>query len=401
MAVFRERLGRGAAYWLVGYALLSNMIGTNLPTPLYGVYRTEFGFSQATLTLIFAIYALAVIAALLLFGRLSDAYGRRPLLMIGLLLAAAGSVLFALAQGVVWLFVARAVQGLAAGIVSGTVIAALVELQPRADKRHAALIATLAQAGGTALGPPLAGVLAQYAPLPTVLPYLIQLLLLTPALMAAWAMPETVEEAGSGSVTWRPRKPEVPAGIRVTFAFASAAVFVAWAVTGLYLSLVPSYVANLFQADNLALEGGVVFVMLGASSAAQVLLRRTPSQTAITSGLLMLAVGLGGIVLAVPLGSLWLLLLATLLSGIGHGLAFLGSQNAVGGVAPSERRAEVNSSFYLAVYLGVGLPVVGTGLAANLVGLYPAVAAFAAVIGTFGLLTVLLVATTGGEFVRS
>lgn len=117
-------------------------------------------------------------------------------------------------------------------------------------------------------------------------------------------MPETVKEAGSGSVTWRPRKPEVPAGIRVTFAFASAAVFVAWAVTGLYLSLVPSYVANLLQADNLGLEGGVVFVMLGASSAAQVLLRRTPSRRAITSGLLMLAVGLGGIDLAVPLASL-------------------------------------------------------------------------------------------------
>lgn len=214
-------------------------------------------------------------------------------------------------------------------------------------------------------------------------------------------MPETVKEAGSGSVTWRPRKPEVPAGIRVTFAFASAAVFVAWAVTGLYLSLVPSYVANLLQADNLALEGGVVFVMLGASSAAQVLLRRTPSRRAITSGLLMLAVGLGGIDLAVPLASLWLLLLATLLSGIGHGLTFLGSQNVVGCVAPSERRAEVNSSFYLAVYLGVGLPVVGTGFAANLVGLYPAVAAFAVVIGVFGLLTVLLVATKGGESVRS
>lgn len=111
----------------------------------------------------------------------------------------------------------------------------------------------------------------------------------------------------------------------------------------------------------------------------------------------MLAAGLGGIVLAVPLGSLWLLVLATLLSGVGQGLAFMGSQNVVGDVAPPERRAEVNSGFYLAVYLGVGLPVVGVGFTANLVGLYPAVALFAAVIGAMGLITALLVSTRGRE----
>ena len=223
---------------------------------------------------------------------------------------------------------------------------------------------------------------------------------MAPALAAAWAMPETVAEAGSGSVSWRPRKPQVPAGIRAPFALASATVFVAWAVTGLYLSLVPSYVTNLLGADNLALAGVVVFVMLGASSAAQVLLRKTPSRAAITAGLLMLAAGLGSIVLAVPLGSLWLVLLATLLSGVGHSLAFMGSQNVVGNVAPPERRAEVNSSFYLAVYLGVGLPVVGVGFTANLVGLFPAVASFAAAIGAFGLLTALLAATKGSKLLK-
>ena len=216
----RGRLGTGAAYWLVGYALLSLMIGTNLPTPLYGVYRAEFGFSQGTLTLIFATYALVLVVSLLIFGPLSDAYGRRPVLLWGLALAAVGSLAFALADGVGWLFLARAVQGVAAGIVSGTATAALVELHPKGDKGHAALIATLAAAGGTALGPPLSGVLAQYAPLPTVLPYLVHLLRVAAAFAAAWVMPETVEKAALSGASWRLRKPDVPAGIRAPFALA-------------------------------------------------------------------------------------------------------------------------------------------------------------------------------------
>lgn len=179
-------------FWLVGYLLFMLMVGTNLPTPLYGIYKHQWGFSAGVLTLVFAVYALTIIPSLLLFGQLSDRFGRKKALLPGLIVAAIGSILFALAHDVTWLFIARAIQGLAVGIVSGAGTAALAELHPHGDRRQAALIASVATAGGTALGPLLAGILAQYEPWPAVFPFVVHLILFVPGVLALLFIPETV-----------------------------------------------------------------------------------------------------------------------------------------------------------------------------------------------------------------
>src|SRR5947199_3566365 len=140
------------------------MAGANLATPLYAVYADHFHFTSLVLTAIFATYAFVLVPALVVFGRLSDRFGRRPVLVAGLLTAAVGLGLFAAARSAAWLFAARATQGLAVGMISGAGTAALVELDPAEDRRRAALLAGLAQAGGSAAGPLFAGVLAQWAP---------------------------------------------------------------------------------------------------------------------------------------------------------------------------------------------------------------------------------------------
>src|SRR5438105_3646739 len=109
-------------------AWLVLMAGANLATPLYAVYAKEFGFSSLVLTSIFATYAFVLVPALILFGRLSDRFGRRPVILAGLAVACGGLVLFALASGTAWLFAARALQGLAVGMIGGAATAALVEL---------------------------------------------------------------------------------------------------------------------------------------------------------------------------------------------------------------------------------------------------------------------------------
>src|SRR5579871_1371903 len=130
--------------WLVWLVL---MAGANLATPLYHVYAARFRFSPAVLTAIFATYALVLVPALVLFGRLSDRFGRRPVVAAGLATACVGLALFAAAEDAAWLFAARAVQGLAVGMISGPATAALVELDPHGNRRRAALGAGLAQAG--------------------------------------------------------------------------------------------------------------------------------------------------------------------------------------------------------------------------------------------------------------
>jgi MFS family permease len=82
------RLGRRAGFAAAAFALAAAMLGTTLPTPLYGLYRQQFGFSELMITVIFATYAAGVISSLVLFGRLSDQIGRRRVLLPGLVLSA-------------------------------------------------------------------------------------------------------------------------------------------------------------------------------------------------------------------------------------------------------------------------------------------------------------------------
>jgi MFS family permease len=388
-----ERGSAKAAYPLVALAMGLAVMGTNIPSPLYGVYAAEWGFSSGTVTLIFAVYCLVLIASLLLSGRLSDEVGRRPVILAALLVISLGSLFFCLAQGVAWLLAARAVQGVGVGMLSGAATAALAELHPEGDRRAAALAATVALTGGSAVGPVFGGLLAEYGPYPLRLPYLANLLLLFAVIACLWAvMPETVAPKPRAEVVLRPRRPGVPEGVRFAFALGSGACFVGWAVAGLYIALVPSYVESLLDVRNLAVGGAPVALMLAAACAAQVALRGLAPRRAIACGMAAQVAGMAAIVAAVPASAVWLLLAGALLDGAGLGLAFMGGLGLVGRVAPAESRAEVLSACYVVTYLGESLPVLGVGYGADYLGLFPAVAAFAAVIGVLGLLTALLAA---------
>lgn len=359
------------------FALAVLLAGTNVPTPLYPLYQRVFGFPPLVVTLVFAAYAIVLIPSLLVFGPLSDAIGRRRVLVPAVGAAIVGSALFAAAAGTGWLFAARAVQGLALGAVQATATAALVETEPTHDVNRAALAGTVATTGGSAAGPLLGGLLAQYAPQPRVLPYLVEIALLVIALLGLWRW--LPADTGNGQ-RWRPRRPAVPAPIRRTFLVAGISAFLAWAVTALFLALMPSYVTSLLHTDNLALAGGVVALMLGASTLAQLLLRRLPSLAAQALGLLLLIAGLGGVLAAARTGSVVVVVVATVLAGLGQGLAFGGALAEVNAIAPADRKAEVLSAAYVVIYLGVALPIIGVGFLALATGLLGAVQIFAYIV---------------------
>lgn len=383
------------AFWALAYTYLVLLAGTNVPSPLYRGYQHEFGFSPLVLTLVFSSYVATLIPSLLFAGPLSDAIGRRRVLVPALGLAIAGAVLFAAADGTAWLYAARGVQGVSVGAASGALVAALTELEPSGDRRRAALVATVAPVAGIALAPLLSGLLAQYAPAPHVTPYLMEIVLLVPALLASAAVPATVTHS-----RWQPRRPNVPGPIRAAFATSAASSFLAWAVTGLFLALIPSYVATLTGSTNLALGGGVVALMLGCSAAAQRLgygHRARPMQAA---GLAVLVIGLLALIGAGASASLALLLAATVIAGAGQGLAFLGAMTEINRIAPPQRHADIVSSFLVATYLGTGLPVIGVGLLATTTGLVTAVQYFAGLVAALCLLLLITLprhAPTSGE----
>lgn len=352
-------------------ALFVLLMDGNLATPLYAVYRERFGFSATELTLIFATYTIALIPSLLVFGQLSDRVGRRRVLAGGLGLAAVGLLLLAFATSTAWLFAGRAVQGVSLGAVVGTAAAALVELQPDGDYGRAALATVLAQSGGSAAGPLVAGALAEWAPAPRQLCYLVALGVTLAMAVAVLSIEEPREPTGE----WRLQRPSVPAQIRARFSQACLTGASVWAVGALYLSVVPSYAAQLLDTSNLALLGAISALMLGIACVAQAVCVRggLPARRAQPAGLVSLVAGIAALVLAFPTHSLALVLVSALLAGVGLGLGYFGAQADINHIAPPERRGEVTAAFITTLYTGVSTTVITVGVLSDAYSLYTAV----------------------------
>ena len=198
---------------LVAAAFLVTMLGATLPTPLYPLYEAELGFGGVTVTLIFATYAVGVAAALIFTGRLSDQIGRRAVLLPGLVLAVVSSAVFLIPDSVTALFVGRVLSGLSAGIFTGTATAMLVDLAPEGKQARYSLLAACVNMLGLGLGPVVAGALAEYAPLPADLPYLVHIALVLVTAVGLWFVAEPVELPG-GPVHWAPQRLGVPPEVR-------------------------------------------------------------------------------------------------------------------------------------------------------------------------------------------
>src|ERR671932_1135066 len=197
----------------IAFALVAAIIGLALfasgtPSPLYGTYRELWGFSPVVLTLVYATYAFGVLTALILAGRISDEVGRRPVLLVALATLMAATVVFMVADSVVWLFVARGVQGLATGLALGAASAALLDLHPTRDPVGVGLTNGVASAAGIGLGVLVSALLVELLPAPRVLPYIALLVLFAVALAGVARMPEPVADRSRPRLT--PQRPGWP-----------------------------------------------------------------------------------------------------------------------------------------------------------------------------------------------
>src|SRR6478752_3718032 len=219
----RRTLSPPIAYGLAGAIIGLALFASGTPSPLYGIYRELWGFSPLVLTLVYATYAFGVLAALLLAGRVSDDVGRRPVLLVALGTLMGATVLFMLADSVIWLFVARGVQGLATGAALGAASAALLDLHPRRDPAGVGLINGVVSAGGMGLGVLVSAACVDLLPAPRVLPYVV---LFAIAFSGAVWMPEPV--ATRSQLQLRPQRPGVPPAARPAFLLAALGVTSSW-----------------------------------------------------------------------------------------------------------------------------------------------------------------------------
>ncbi|MGW6061661.1 MFS transporter [Streptomyces sp. NPDC055189] len=336
-------------------------LGAYLPSPLYPDYQRLFGYGDLGTTLLFATFALVSGPALLLCGPAADVLGHRPVLRLSLLLAAAGSCCFLVADDIGWLFAGRIGQALALGAATGAAQALITRHLGPAARIGGPLLVSLVFAAGTAVGPAVGGLLAQYGPGPLVTPYLLHL----SVLVWVWLRLRRVtpgQAATRGAMRrWRPSRPHIPRAARRLFAVAGLNGFLAWAVLGIYLALLPSLLAHTPHGDNPALAGGVLAMILLCSVLTQLAAANCAARTAqfvgiaiLTASLILLA-ATGAVSLPATLGS-------ALLAGTGHGCAYSGAARAVDARTPAEHRAGVGSALYLLFYLGSGMPAVVIGL---------------------------------------
>ncbi len=375
---------RAAATAGVFYAYLVTMIGTTLPTPLYPIYERRFGFTGLIITVIFATYAVGVLAALLLVGQRSDEVGRRPLLLAGLAFAAVSSAIFLVAQALAPLLIARFLSGISAGIFTGTATAALVDFAPEHAPGRGTLFATAVNNLGLGSGPLLAGVLAQFAPAPLRLPYAVHLGLLVPAAAAVVLMPEPVE-VKDRLLRLRVQRLSVPRHMRAIFIRAATASFAAFAVMGLFTAVEPAVLAELLKLPSHWLAGAVVFGLFIFSLLGQLALELISARTALPLGCAVLVVGSALLAAAIAASSLALFLAGMAVAGVGIGLCFRAGLAIVNDRSPSDQRAEVASSFFVVSYVAISLPIVGIGVAAQAAGLRAAGIAFTGLVGAVAL----------------
>ncbi|MFC8271049.1 MFS transporter [Streptomyces sp. NPDC057271] len=363
-----SRRDRHFGYVAAAVVFAIGMAGTTLPTPLYGLYREELGFSELMVTVIFASYAVGVIATLLLVGNHSDAVGRRPVLWTALGLAAASAVCFLFEDGLPYLFAGRLLSGFSAGLLSGAGTVTVLELARPDRKSRAGFAATAANMGGLGCGPLISGILAQYAPRPLELPFLAHLAMVAVGCLIVLLLPETVAEP---RLRTRP-KPQglyVPAEVRSVFAPSALAAFAGFSLLGLFTAVAPSFVSQTLGITNLAVSGLVVFSVFLASTVGQSWTSRMSVRVALPLGCLVLVAGLLLVGASLWVEALPLLEAGAVCGGIGQGLAFRAGLIAVGEAAPPAHRAATVSSFFVVAYAGISLPVVGVGALTEWVGL--------------------------------
>jgi len=352
-----HRLPARFAFYLEASIIVGFLAASSAPTPLYRLYQGLWGFSDLTVTVVFGVYALAVLVALLTVGSLSDHVGRRPILLAALVLQGGALILFIKADGVSTLIVGRIVQGLATGLAAGAVGAGMLDL----DRTRGTIANAVTPMTGTAVGGLLSGLAVQYLPAPTRLIYLVLLAVVVLQVGGVLAIAETAERRAGALASLRPRF-QLPPAIRRPLAVATPALIAGWALAGFYGSLGPSLVRLVSGSDSVVLGGLALFVLAGTGALTVLAVRDITPSTVALAGTAALVVGVTATLIATAARSEFGFFAATAIAGVGFGSAIQGAIRTVLPLADAEHRAGVLSVIYVISFLALGLPAVLAGV---------------------------------------
>ncbi len=378
----RRRLGHGRAFVAIAAIFVLFMAASSAPSPLYVVYQAQWHFSPAVLTVVFAVYVVGLVAALLTLGALSDHVGRRPVLAAAIVLEAVSLLLFAVAGDVGVLLVARLLQGIATGAAMTTLGAALIDLAPPHAPRRAGVVNGVVPLAGLAIGALGCGALVQYGPAPT---HFVYELLLGGMLLAAVAvavLPETVDRRPGAGRSLVPRL-GVPPQVRRHLIALVPILLASWALVGLYLSLGPSIASTLLGMRSHLVGGLVVTLFCGTGALTAFAFRAAdPGPIRLWSPAL-LTVGTAISLVGVETGAAWPAIAGTLVAGVGFGGSALTTFSTLVALAAPTERGELLAVALVISYVAFSVPAVVAGLAGTAYGLRPTAVVYAVAVIVF------------------
>lgn len=364
-----------ARLWFLAVTLLSFLAASTAPTPLYHLYQEQMRFSAAMLTLIFGVYALSLLAALLTVGSLSDYLGRKPVIFTAVTLNILAMLLFIYADSVAWLISARVLQGFATGMATAVLGATLLDT----DRERGPLVNSVAPLTGMAIGGLGCGALAEFAPAPLHLSFWLLLALFVVQALYVWRLPESVSRQAGVWASLRPTL-HVPLQARSTLWQVLPLNTALWALGGFYASLAPSLVRTATGSTSNIIGGATVAALTLTGALMIYSMRNRPAGKALLLGASMMPAGVVLILLGVHSASLPLFFLGTLVAGCGFGAGFLGTLRSLVPLALPHERAGLVSAYYALSYLAFCLPALLAGNLSRTLGLVATVDGYGAVL---------------------
>jgi MFS family permease len=368
-------MSKKAAFVLQLTILIELLASSSVPTPLYSIYQAKWGFTPITVTIVFAVYAFAVLSALLVVGKLSDHVGRRPVLFAALLIQLVALIVLTTASEIGMLAAGRVLQGLSTGAAVGAIGAGLIDLDPK----RGTVANGVGPMTGTGSGALISGIAVQFLPAPTHLVFLVLIGVVIAQLAGLTLMPETVTHKAGALASLKPEL-GIPLRARGAFLAAVPALIAVWSIAGFDGSLAPAVVRELSGSASFVL-GGLSLTLLASGAAISIFLTRNvdPHQT-MQTGAALLGLGMAGALASVEAGSVVGFFISTAVAGFGFGGGFQGAIRTVVPLAHPHERASVLSALYVVSYVAFGLPAIVAGVLAEHLGLLTAARGYAGVV---------------------
>ncbi|MDQ0895055.1 MFS transporter [Agromyces ramosus] len=360
-------LAARGSFWTAASVAGLALWASGAPTVVYPLYAAEWQLQPSVTTAIFAVYPIALVPVLIVFGNLSDVIGRRAVILMGLAALGAGSLAFGLAPDLTWVFVGRALMGVGVGLALSPATAAMVEFGGPGGARRASSTTTASTATGLALATLVGGGLVQYAPNPMRLSFWVLTAVTAVVFAFAALLPRHTRDEAAGP--WRPRLPRMPRDERPSFIAGTLGISAAYAMGAIFLALGAQIARDLVRSDNAFVDGAIISLSAVAIGVVAVLARPLRPRLAVTLGPALAVAGLALLIVAGLAHSLPAFVASSLIAGAGYSLMFSGGLGLVTMSAPTHQRAGVISAAYVVGYLVQALAALGLGVLATTSGL--------------------------------